>query len=144
MDRDYRQCLPIQRLAVGAGLSVSAYIRAFAVTYGETPGRYRTRRRMERARDLLRATPLPVTEVALEVGFESLGTFCRRFREAVGVTPSEYRRRAGQPGATAEIPSCFALRWGTGLAGPARCNSGEAGVGKEPVWSAPRSATSWR
>lgn len=116
VDRDYWRSLPVTRLAAASGLSPFAYIRAFAAAYGETPGRYRTRRRMERARELLRATSLPVTEVALAVGFASLGTFCRRFAESVGESPSAYRRQARRPGATAAIPGCFVLTWQSGLA----------------------------
>ena len=79
------------------------FARSFAATYGETPMRYLTRRRIERAQDLLRSANLTVTEVCMLVGFSSLGSFSSRFRELVGESPTEYRdrwaaqRRAAHP-----------------------------------------------
>ena len=55
IDRDYREEIGIEALARGAGYSREHFIRAFRAAYGETPGRYRTRRRVERARELLRS-----------------------------------------------------------------------------------------
>ena len=49
IDRDYAEQIDIPALAAGAGYSREHFIRAFRTTYGETPGRYRTRRRVERA-----------------------------------------------------------------------------------------------
>ncbi len=88
IDRDYAEPLPIAALAAEAGYSLGQFIRIFESAYGETPGRYRTRRRIERACELLRSVNLSVTEVCLAVGFTSLGTFSRRFGELVGRSPS--------------------------------------------------------
>jgi AraC-like DNA-binding protein len=54
IDRDYHGQIAIPALAAQAGYSRAHFIRAFKAAYGETPGRYRTRRRVERACDLLR------------------------------------------------------------------------------------------
>jgi AraC-like DNA-binding protein len=54
---------------------------------------------------LLRRGDLSVTEVCLEVGCASLGTFTTRFTELVGMPPGSYRRLA--PGGTAEMPPCI-------------------------------------
>lgn len=118
IDRDYAQPLSIAELAADVGYSTGQFIRAFEAAYGETPGRYRTRRRVERACELLRSVNLTVTEVCLAVGFTSLGTFSRRFGELTGRSPSAYQREAAEAGGPAPIPGCFALRWRTGL--PAR------------------------
>jgi AraC-like DNA-binding protein len=56
---------------------------------------------------LLRSTDRTVTDVCMSVGFSSLGTFSRVFREIVGESPSTYRRR----GPLAPVPSCFGMRW---------------------------------
>ena len=104
-DRDYSKPLTLNTLAGAANLSKYHFARAFARTYGETPRTYLTRRRIERAKDLLRNANLTVTEVCLLVGFESLGTFSSRFRQLVGMSPSEYRRQTGPP----PIPGCFVL-----------------------------------
>lgn len=120
IDRDDPGALSIEVLAAEVGYSPGHFIRAFGAAYGETPGRYRTRRRIERACELLRSVNLDVTEVCLLVGFTSLGTFSRRFSELVGRSPSAYRRQAARVGGPAPVPGCFALMWRTGLpaAGP--------------------------
>jgi len=118
IDRDYPGTLGIATLAREAGYSTGQFIRAFEAAYGETPGRYRTRRRVERACELLRSVNLTVTEVCMLVGFSSVGTFSRRFTELVGRSPSAYREEAARRGGPAPIPGCFALMMRTGLPAP--------------------------
>jgi AraC-like DNA-binding protein len=114
IDRDFAEPLSLDELANAASYSKYHFVRAFAQAYGETPRAYLTRRRIERAKDLLRAANLTVTEVCMLVGFESLGAFSSRFKELVGVTPSEYRQRMnGVP----PIPGCFVLMWTTPQSG---------------------------
>jgi len=115
IDRDYSGALRVESLAAETGYSTGHFIRAFHAAYGETAGRYRTRRRIERACELLRSVNLDVTEVCLLVGFASLGTFSTRFTELVGRSPSAYQRQAARLGGPAPIPGCFALMWRTGL-----------------------------
>src|ERR1700678_2875306 len=115
IDRDYADEIGIAALAAGAGYSREHFIRAFRAAYGETPGRYRTRRRIERACDLLRSANLTVTEICFLVGFTSLGSFSARFSEVTGMSPTAYRRAAAERGGPAPIPGCFALMWRTGL-----------------------------
>jgi AraC-like DNA-binding protein len=143
MDRDYAGQIGIRELAAEAGYSTEHFIRAFHAAYGETPGRYRTRRRVERACDLLRSANLTVTEVCYLVGFSSLGSFSARFSEVTGTSPTAYRKAAAERGGPAPIPGCFALMWRTGLPRPAdpgqragsteRVNSGEASAHAAPV-----------
>ena len=115
IDRDYAEPLDVPALAVEAGYSPEHFIRAFRIAYGETPGRYRTRRRIERACELLRSVHLTVTEICYLVGFTSLGTFSARFHEIMGLSPTGYAREAALRGGPAPIPGCFALMWRTGL-----------------------------
>ncbi len=86
IDRDYAEPIGIPALAAGAGYSREHFIRAFRAAYGETPGRYRTRRRVERACELLRSANLTVTEICYLVGFTSLGAFSARFAELTGMS----------------------------------------------------------
>ena len=94
-----------------AGVSKYHFLRCFAATYGKTPARYLAERRIERAQDLLRATNLTVTEICNLVGYSSLGSFSRKFRELVGVSPSAYQARYAATGAP-HIPGCYVLMHG--------------------------------
>jgi AraC-like DNA-binding protein len=110
-DRDFARPLTLEAMARAAHLSKFHFARAFASAYGETPRAYLTGRRIERAKDLLRTANLTVTEVCLLVGFESLGSFSARFRDLVGVSPSEFRRGAVAAGGAPPVPGCFVLMW---------------------------------
>jgi len=110
-DRHYAQPLDLGALAAVAGISKYHFQRLFTATYGVSPAAHLSRRRVERAQDLLRATNLTVTEVCHAVGFASLGSFSSRFRELVGETPSEFQRRWAAAG-TPHIPGCFVFMWG--------------------------------
>jgi len=108
MDRDYARPLDVASLARIAHVSEAHFIRTFKATFGETPHRYLQRRRIERAMFLLRATDRPVTDVCLDVGFTSLGTFSRTFRDVVGTSPSAFRAQGPPPTA---VPTCFGMAW---------------------------------
>jgi AraC-like DNA-binding protein len=108
IDRDYEKPLDIPSLARIAYVSEAHFIRTFRATFGETPHRYLQRRRVERAMFMLRETNRSVSEICLEVGFASLGTFGRTFREIVGQSPTSYRRQAADLRA---VPACFAKAW---------------------------------
>jgi AraC-like DNA-binding protein len=110
-DREYAAPLDLDRMAAAAGLSKYHFLRVFRATYGVTPAEYVSRRRIERAQDLLRATNLTVTEVCHAVGFTSLGSFSSRFRSVVGESPSDFQRRYAAAGAP-HIPGCVLFMWG--------------------------------
>jgi AraC-like DNA-binding protein len=107
MDRAYAEPLDIPTLARIAYCSEAHFIRSFRATFGETPNRYLQRRRVERAMFLLRSGDRSVTDICMAVGFSSLGTFSRVFRDIVGEPPSVYRQRGPLP----PVPSCFAMAW---------------------------------
>ena len=95
MDRAYAEPLNVRAVAAVAYLSEAHFIRSFRATFGVTPHHYLQRRRVERSMFLLRETDRSVTDICLDVGFMSLGTFSRTFREIVGETPSAYRASNG-------------------------------------------------
>jgi AraC-like DNA-binding protein len=95
MDRAYAEPLNVPAVAAVAHVSEAHFIRTFRAVFGETPHRYLQRRRVERSMFLLRETDRSVTDICLDVGFTSLGTFSRMFREIVGETPSGYRTGHG-------------------------------------------------
>ena len=109
MDRDYARPLDVPAMARAALMSPAHFSRQFRAAYGETPYGYLMTRRIERAKALLRRGDRSVTEVCLEVGCTSLGSFSARFTEVVGESPSAYRARDHRAGAT--VPACIAKAW---------------------------------
>jgi AraC-like DNA-binding protein len=112
MDLRYAEPLDLDQMAAEAGFSKFHFARAFKDAYGETPANYLTRRRVERAKDLLRSANLTVTEVCMFVGFSSLGSFSTRFSELVGLSPSAFQRASAARGGPPPIPGCFLMDWG--------------------------------
>ena len=108
MDRQYAEPLDIPALARIAHVSEAHFIRTFRATFGETPHRYLQRRRVERAMALLCSTDRSITDICMSVGFSSLGTFSRTFRDIVGQSPKEYR--AEHP-LVDRVPTHFSMAW---------------------------------
>ncbi len=106
--------LSIRAVAKGAGLSPYHFIRRFHAVFGETPHQFRIRARLERARELL-LSDRSVTDVCLEVGWSSLGSFSDLFARRTGESPSAYRRRMRPlvqvPGTLPPVlvPGCLSL-----------------------------------
>ncbi len=80
-------------MAREAGLSPYHFHRAFTKAFRETPHRYLTRHRLEKARAMLSRGDLSVTEVCFACGFESLGAFGSLFHKRFGLSPGKFRRR---------------------------------------------------
>lgn len=110
-DRHYSEPLDLGALAATAGVSKYHFLRCFAATYGPTPARYLAERRIERAQDLLRVGNVTVTEICILVGYSSLGSFSAKFRELIGVCPSDYQARFAANGAP-HIPGCYVFMRG--------------------------------
>jgi AraC-like DNA-binding protein len=106
MDREYARPLDVAALARTALMSSAHFSRQFRAAYGETPYGYLMTRRIERAKALLRRGDISVTEVCMEVGCSSLGSFSARFTKLVGETPTAYRAR--DHNALAKVPGCIA------------------------------------
>ncbi len=108
IDRAYAEPLDVAALAALVHVSPDHLVRTFRRVFGETPHRYLQRRRLERAMLLLATTDLPVTDVCLAVGYESLGAFSELFSSVVGCSPSAYRERTVLP---AGVPGPFVMAW---------------------------------
>jgi AraC-like DNA-binding protein len=111
-DRSYAEPLTVVDLARAAGLSPAHFSRAFRAAFGEPPHRYVLTRRLERAAALLRDTDRPVTEVAMAVGWTSLGSFTTSFTRMFGATPSAYRRSFPPALRHLRIPGCILRAYG--------------------------------
>lgn len=87
----FRQKLDVPALAKLAHMSVRQFERKFRATFKMTPRDYMIRMRVIEACELLVRTDLPVTTIALEVGFYDHSDFARQFRRHLGQTASQYR-----------------------------------------------------
>jgi AraC-like DNA-binding protein len=85
--------MSIREVAREAAMSPFHFIRRFEAMFGETPHQFRIQARVDRAKHLLAVSDYSVTDVCMEVGFSSLGSFSELFRRRVGTAPSTYRRQ---------------------------------------------------
>ena len=81
-------------LARMAGLSPYHFLRSFKAATGVTPHQWLLRARLRDAAEKLVSTKMPVTEIALDVGFEDLSNFTRSFHAEFGASPRQYRLAA--------------------------------------------------
>lgn len=88
--------LSIPDLAAESGLSESHFRQRFRKEIGSSPSDYLARRRVNRARELLRGSDFSITEIAFQLGFQSSPYFAAVFRKVTGMTPSECREAAAR------------------------------------------------
>jgi len=88
----FEEPITIDEMAGVACLSTNHFLRTFRQAFRQTPHQFLTAQRLDRARNLLLHTDLPVTEICLSVGFESLGSFSSLFRRKLGASPEQFRR----------------------------------------------------
>ena len=116
--RESAEPTTIADIARQVDMSPWHFIRLFEAVFGATPNQFRMRSRLDHARQLLTRRDHSVTEVCMEVGFSSLGSFSDLFTRRVGLSPSAYRRQVRSiflmPGASPRlwIPGCFSLMAG--------------------------------
>jgi AraC family transcriptional regulator len=93
IDEYLAEDVSLSSLAELVQLSPYYFSRVFKQSFDTTPHRFLTSRRIERAKSLLAARKLSVTEIALDVGFSETSSFTSAFRKVTGETPTDYRRR---------------------------------------------------
>lgn len=96
----FSEDITLDELAAEAQLSPFHFARMFKQSVGMPPRAYLTQLRMERACELLELTDLPITEIALDVGYSSSQVLARVFIKYQHVSPSDYRRAV-------RVPVCF-------------------------------------
>jgi len=112
IDENFHESLDLEEISQQAFFSRFHFHRLFTKIYRRTPHQYLTRKRIERAKDML-AENKAVTDVCNEVGFESVGSFSVLFKKEIGFAPQYYRNMAWlkkqkqreQP--KSAIPHCF-------------------------------------
>lgn len=83
--------LSLDELARLCHLSTSSFKRKFKETYNDSPQKYIAKKKVEKAASLLKKANTRVSDIAYDVGFDSLATFNRNFTATYGKSPSEYR-----------------------------------------------------
>ena len=120
IDSNYADNIDLNNISDEAYFSKFHFIRLFKYIYGNTPHKYLTAVRIEKATQLLR-TGKPVSEVCCAVGFDSVSTFGSLFKRIIGVTPSAFLENQQQMKIQiAEtplkfVPGCIAYQHGWGL-----------------------------
>lgn len=97
MEERLSEDISLDELAAEARLSPFHFARMFKQSVGVPPRVYLTRLRLEKACELLESTDLPVTEIAMEVGYSSNQVLARLFFKHRHMTPSDYRRAVRDP-----------------------------------------------
>jgi len=87
-----REALDLGSISRAAGLSAFHFARLFKAATRDSPFQFVTRTRMERAKELLRKTRLPVSDIAERVGYQQPSHFSARFRSLLGCSPDAYRK----------------------------------------------------
>lgn len=101
-----------------AQISPYHFIRAFKSAFGQTPHEFRTKIRIERAKELLIVGDHSITDLCMNLGYSSVGSFSTLFTKHTGVSPSTYRRQLRSmvkvPGLFPRdlVPHCFAMMYG--------------------------------
>ena len=81
----------MEQVAASLNLSYGRFRHVFKQQIGLAPHQYHLQVRINRAKELLRDTPMSVSKVAAALGFADLGYFSNVFKQRVGVRPSEWR-----------------------------------------------------
>jgi AraC family transcriptional regulator len=89
------EALDLGSISRAAGLSAFHFARLFKAATGDSPFQFVTRTRMERAKELLRKTRLPISAIAARVGYQQPSHFSGRFRSRLGCSPDAYRKSIG-------------------------------------------------
>jgi AraC-like DNA-binding protein len=92
--RNLTEPIPVERLYQLAGMSRSAFYRAFTEQFGMGPNQLVLHERMRYAKQLLAEPDVPVKEVCFASGFNDPNYFTRQFKKMEGITPQEFKRMA--------------------------------------------------
>ena len=113
IDLCYDLPLDLDEISSHACFSRYHFLRLFRQAFNKTPHQYLIDRRIERAKELLSANDLRVTDVCFEVGFQSLGSFSSLFHKSVGHPPITFREKSRETqAAKRQIPGCFLVMYG--------------------------------
>ena len=93
INENIRNKIVLEQIAGEARLSPSYFHRIFCSAMNMTPVEYITKLRLDKARELLVKTSLPISEIALQCGFENIPYFNYVFKKHLKTSPGEFRKR---------------------------------------------------
>ncbi len=96
MEQNYRVWYKNEEYAKMCGISKYHFIHLFTECKGCSPSKYKSDILMQKARELVGISKLPMGEIALMLGFEDALYFSKKFRAYYGVSPSQYRKHAAE------------------------------------------------
>jgi AraC-like DNA-binding protein len=91
MDTHYSEKITVQDVAEYVGIQRSYFTDAFTKQMGVSPGHFLQQLRLSKGKQMLEETAVPITEIALSLGYSELYAFTRAFRNYYGISPSQYR-----------------------------------------------------
>lgn len=92
VEQHYATPVTLPELAYLSGRSLSSFKRDFQLIYNMPPAQWIRTKRLEKAKEMLQKTLLPVTEICYSMGFENISHFSRIFKDHYGQSPTEYRQ----------------------------------------------------
>ncbi len=108
IDQNFDGPIDLETISANAYLSTFHFHRLFTKVYRITPHQYITRKRLEKAKELLKTGEISISGVCTDVGFESHGSFTTLFKKHQGLAPKIYRDKVQlQQEKAKEQPRCF-------------------------------------
>lgn len=112
IDDNHEKPLDLNAISREACISKYHYLRLFKTIYNKTPYQYLLERKIDKAKELLK-NDLPVTDVCFHLGFESAASFSKLFKNFMGQSPRDYKKKIFQINFEIKrqplivIPGCF-------------------------------------
>jgi AraC-like DNA-binding protein len=96
LDENFDKHITIPQLARQAGINEAKLKEGFRELYGQPIHSYIQQLRIEKAKQLLLTTTMPVTDITYHIGYSHVAHFTTLFKKEVGVTPTEFRNNKGK------------------------------------------------
>lgn len=91
INRHYAETIRLEQLAAKANMSVNHFLRMFKVVTGQSPIGFLLQTRLEKAKEIIRNSSLPISQIAYQCGFQDSNYFSRQFKKHFGISPREFR-----------------------------------------------------
>ena len=107
MQKHFTESFSLTEVAKYSCMSQYHFSRVFTKVFGESPITFVTRLRIEKAKQMLVTEQISISEICVNVGYCSIGSFSSLFKRNVGMSPSQYRRKLW---GLSNVPLCFPMQ----------------------------------